>query len=1121
MHALLLLAIASNMWYESYDVDIMGHSGRIALQVHVPKMPRYHTGSPVVVYAPGGFGKDNFGTPHRTYFQFGITFITFLFPGGTDMATGRFSEGIYDDRGPNCIAALYDVLRYAHGDLTDMDGRKITELSAFPIDTSIIGMAAFSNGGNITVAVLDIWGDSLTFVDYLVNWESPTSDQTILSELGGRDCDSTRDGDGNGFFTDDRKNPYYTAFGDTSCTVDYSRLVYDSTAPPGNSIFLDGNGNGTLDLISLPSGCRWEDVNDNGIIDFGEDYALKFYRAQDGKLYFSSEAIHALSSTALPPVVADTAETDSFWWWRASVYHFDNAAAKVPDLKVILVFSQDDHVQVAVDKPHIHQAFNGWHRNGIWVRLNPDEEYARQVAPPGPPGLPDNAANSEPANWNNINSWALDERYNSFIIAISAIAELCDREKYGVWTPDLAGVLAPPPPKLYFNLGVHIEESPKYFLSAYISRWESSFEAFAESLATHGGILANQFDWVIIEALEHYAPGFIASLESMGHEVTPHAHETVYSLMEVRTLLSEAGVRHPDDFNGHFMAPYWTDYSANHVGTYHASYNKLIYTSTNNTDRLNPWRPYVDTLARRWWTHDSTGPVVFVCNYGINGTPSDYNRITDNILRTSIKTDTLRVNARSSFVPFSYDADTLIAYANSIGNWFSDEMDTLVGRGIVEWASMDDIYNHYLAWETSHPGVNPVTDTNTVEPGDTTHYTPPAGWIFYTEWSDSSAGIPILSNNVVTSIAIDRGGKVWVGTLGGINVYDGTTWRWITPHNSPLNSWFIRVIYADNGLIWVGTDYGGLIKMDTSGSVLAIYDTVTSGLPSNSIHSIYRAHDGSLWVGMFHGGLARFDHGTWLFYDTSNGLPDNDVFAIAELRDTLYVGTSGGGVAFFDGSGFRPLPDMKPDGIGDSYIHSLEVHDGVLFAGTFGYGVARWDGASWQLIGPDTTSRTGLGAVMPNGMKFNHDTLYLATYQGNLMKSRGPGWTVFRIPSNTAHEMEVTAFEIDTLRNLLWAGTNRGVKVYNMLSSIEEAHPLESGLQLAVTYRGLMAYLPPSRTIATLMVFDVSGRKVHEISLSGEGWHRVSLSSSLPSGIYISELRSGDAKVTSKFVRLR
>lgn len=111
------------MWFEQHDVNIMGHTGRIALRVYVPTIPLYYSGSPVVVAVQGGFSPDGFNNALDTYFKRGITFVSFLFPGGTDPSTGRSSDGTYDYRGINCLSALYDVLKYAHGDVHDLNGK--------------------------------------------------------------------------------------------------------------------------------------------------------------------------------------------------------------------------------------------------------------------------------------------------------------------------------------------------------------------------------------------------------------------------------------------------------------------------------------------------------------------------------------------------------------------------------------------------------------------------------------------------------------------------------------------------------------------------------------------------------------------------------------------------------------------------------------------------------------------------------------------------------------------------------------------------------------------------------------------------------------------------------------
>lgn len=101
---------------------------------------------------------DAFLEPSEKLLKEGVSFITFLFPGATDPFTGRSSEGVYDKRGINCINALYDVLRYAHGEIPDTSGFYITEISSFPIDTTVIGLVGKSNGGNLCVVTLDVWG---------------------------------------------------------------------------------------------------------------------------------------------------------------------------------------------------------------------------------------------------------------------------------------------------------------------------------------------------------------------------------------------------------------------------------------------------------------------------------------------------------------------------------------------------------------------------------------------------------------------------------------------------------------------------------------------------------------------------------------------------------------------------------------------------------------------------------------------------------------------------------------------------------------------------------------------------------------------------------------------------
>jgi len=107
----------------------------------------------------------------------------------------------------------------------------------------------------------------------------------------------------------------------------------------------------------------------------------------------------------------------------------------------MLVFASVDHVQVAVDKPHIHQAYDGFHHTaGQWCRLNPDPVYVENLAGPGN-AFPDNAANTEPSDWMNARAWGYRAPQGSHLNTLAAVAEMVDRVRANNWEQSLSRVL--------------------------------------------------------------------------------------------------------------------------------------------------------------------------------------------------------------------------------------------------------------------------------------------------------------------------------------------------------------------------------------------------------------------------------------------------------------------------------------------------------------------------------------------------------------------------------------------------------------------------------------------------------------------------------------------------------
>ncbi len=118
----------------------------------------------------------------------------------------------------------------------------------------------------------------------------------------------------------------------------------------------------------------------------------------------------------------------------------------LPDLKVMLVFAAYNHVQTAIDKPHVHQAYDGFHEAArLCCRMNPDRAYVEALIGRGSGNtIPDNPANREPAMWMAIRSWGHQRPGGvnlNVLVPLAAVAEMCDRTYHDVWDHDLTGVL--------------------------------------------------------------------------------------------------------------------------------------------------------------------------------------------------------------------------------------------------------------------------------------------------------------------------------------------------------------------------------------------------------------------------------------------------------------------------------------------------------------------------------------------------------------------------------------------------------------------------------------------------------------------------------------------------------
>jgi len=205
-------------------------AGDIAVRIEVPEKPRYPEGAPVVVEVSTWFVKFNgFHRVNETT-EIGAITVSYLWPGRFDPETGARSEGEYDYGGPKSLAVLSDVIRFASGLVSDVDGHYIDELIQVTPLTGNVGLWASSHSGVVATNVLAYHGQALPRVKYLVGRENPTRDEMYPLELG---------------HFDDHGNPVYNSYyypedyTPTTNHVDYSAVgwIVDEENPNGRPYF--------------------------------------------------------------------------------------------------------------------------------------------------------------------------------------------------------------------------------------------------------------------------------------------------------------------------------------------------------------------------------------------------------------------------------------------------------------------------------------------------------------------------------------------------------------------------------------------------------------------------------------------------------------------------------------------------------------------------------------------------------------------------------------------------------------------------------------------------------------------------------------------------------------------
>lgn len=124
---------------------------------------------------------------------------------------------------------------------------------------------------------------------------------------------------------------------------------------------------------------------------------------------------------------------------------------------------------------------------------------------------------------------------------------------------------------------------------------------------------------------------------------------------------------------------------------------------------------------------------------------------------------------------------------------------------------------------------------------------PRLGEVIYYGYSDKGG----LSDNTVLSVFCDSQGRIWAGTLNGLNLFDDETGRFrhfFRSDGLPDNT-IMGITDDNNGNIWLSTP-GGLSKLNTESFTFHTF-SIKDGLVNDnfSLNSVYKDQRGKLYFG--------------------------------------------------------------------------------------------------------------------------------------------------------------------------------------------------------------------------------------------------------------------------------
>lgn len=304
-----------------------------------------------------------------------------------------------------------------------------------------------------------------------------------------------------------------------------------------------------------------------------------------------------------------------------------------------------------------------------------------------------------------------------------------------------------------------------------------------------------------------------------------------------------------------------------------------------------------------------------------------------------------------------------------------------------------------------------------------------------------------------------QSGRIWMGTEGdGLYSYD-TKLRVMKHYlhaersKTGLNSDYVRSLELDaDGRLWIGT-YGGLnIYQEDADSFLSIESSEMGdgGLSQNSVRSIFRDSQGGMWLGTYWGGINYYHPLCNQFrclrhIPFINSLSDNVVSCMVEDGSgNLWIGTSNGGLNFYDRASrqFRNYPfksekkgwDMPFKDIKTVYVDEANSD---IYVGAHAGGMMIFHRKTGQMEYYNRSNSSMISNNIYSILSDNHGGLLLASLDG-LMRydKKKHRFAVIETDQYGEKIQQSNTILFRDSKRRIWLGGKKGITVCNLVGGL-------------------------------------------------------------------------------------